>query len=85
MPPTPSAPARRSVPALVLALVLALVAAGCSGDDGGSEGGLGQLLGGGSDDGSGGSSTATEPGAWTLFAYIAADNYLEPFALEDLD
>ena len=85
MPPTPSAPARRSLPALVLALVLALVAAGCSGDDGGSEGGLGQLLGGGSDDGSGGSSTATEPGAWTLFAYIAADNDLEPFALEDLD
>ena len=27
MPPTPSAPARRSLPALVLALVLALVAA----------------------------------------------------------
>lgn len=76
--------ARRWVPLLLVAAVLAA----CSGDDGGSDdGGLGQLLDPSGDEGAGGAAgpAVDEAGEWTMLVYLAADNDLEPFALEDLD
>lgn len=71
-----------------LLLVLGLVAAACSDDDSGSSADLNEWL---------GETTTTtsvvpvvdsaildEPGEWTVLVYLAADNDLEPFALEDL-
>lgn len=83
---SPLRSARRARRVAALLLVPTLLAA-CSGDDGGSdEGGLGQLIDPSGGEGDGASTAAVdEPGDWTMFVYLAADNDLEPFALEDLD
>lgn len=81
----------RRVRGLAAVVCLALVAA-CSGDDGerSAGGGLGQLLGGESGGGTvevevAAGAPVDEAGEWTIFVYLAADNDLEPFALQDLD
>lgn len=78
-------PFRLRAAALVLVPLMVLAAA-CGDDTGGSNGNLAEWL-------PGDPTTTTtiidtsilhEPGDWTVFVYLAADNDLEPFALEDL-
>ncbi len=81
---------RASIRLLAVLLALALAAACTS--DGGSTGelNLADALGGGNTDdptqpvAAVDAAVIDEPGEWTVFVYLAADNDLEPFALEDL-
>lgn len=76
----------RTQPLLAVLLLLGAVLAAC-GDDAPDDngGGLADLLDDTGSDVESAGADPDEPGAWTVFVYLAADNDLEPFALVDLE